>query len=107
MSQTIFKYVIDPEHPTLDLPPLIDGNGERRSLKEQILHADKQRGQLMVWAMVSPESPPRCVECQICVTGAPCDGIDPANHIATVLLFEGAYVFHLFMREAISDALPV
>ena len=107
MSQIIYKYIIDPEHPVLEIPPLIGQDGRRRSLKEQILHVDKQHENMALWAMVTPESPPRPVNCQICMTGVPCESVDPADHVATVLLIDGQYVFHIFLREVADSALSV
>ena len=107
MSQIIYKYIIDPEHPVLEISPLTGQDGKRRPLKEQILHVDKQHENMALWAMVTPERPPRHVDCQICMTGVPCQGVDPADHVATVLLIDGQFVFHIFLREVAGSALPV
>lgn len=61
----------------------------------QILHVDRQNGDIYLWALVDPSQPDEKRTFEIFGTGHRIDD-SPRTHIGTVLI--GTFVWHVFER---------
>lgn len=57
------------------------------------------KGHLHIWAHVMPDAPTRPVTVYVRTTGQPMGAADRACHLGTVLLHQGAIVFHVFIEK--------
>lgn len=82
---TIFKYRLDIENlQIIEMP-----------IGAQILHVDNQRGELCLWALVTPGMITKDRVIEIIGTGQPMDDYS-RKHIGSAVV--GPYVWHVFER---------
>ena len=74
--------------------PLNDAPVVRMQEKAQILHFGAQNGCLYLWALVDAEAPLASREFVLRGTGQTLDV--PAMYVGTAMLYDGAFVAHLF-----------
>lgn len=87
--RTIWKYVVEPENEQIIGMPC----------GAQPLHAAMQHGEICLWMFVRHNNPlvPRVV--QVRGTGRNEDGVDPKDHVGSVLMRDGYLVLHIFLKK--------
>ena len=66
----------------------------------KFLHVGEQNGTLMVWALISTQAQVKTISIDVVGTGHPAPSESEGMHIGTVIVQNGAFVWHAFwMRE--------
>ena len=86
MNRTIWKYRLD----------MMDTQNVLIPKEAELLSAQMQGDDLMLWALVNPDEPKRVRTIEIIGTGNPCANVK-RKHISTAQM--GALVWHVFERD--------
>ncbi len=88
MRTTIWKYELSGGVNAVQMP-----------LGAHPLHVAEQHGRIMLWARVDPDARPTTRTFRVIGTGHIIDG-DPGEHVGSLLVNNGAFVFHVFDESA-------
>lgn len=92
MSLTIWKFPI----------PVTDDIEIEMPAGAEVLHVAEQAGQVCLWALVRPDAPVERRRFRLAGTGHAVTTDVRRRHVGTVLLHDGALVFHLFELEGLA-----
>lgn len=98
----IYKYILKQSGETRWKVPYLAEDSETGCIGDiisQVLHVDCQSDMPVVWIMVDPNAPLRDVVFHSVMTGEPFSGLEPYNHIGSVVLYNGEFVTHIFAED--------
>ena len=98
-NMKIYKYPLEKKrYQTIELPAGAKVLRVDQQVDRNIFGCEREDGPLVLWAYVNPESKPKTREVWCLTTGEEANDVALANYVNTILLHNGAYVLHVFVR---------